>query len=359
MRGSKTVRIKGLQEFRDRTGRLRRYHRKSRTPIDPSLDGIELALEIERLNKQYETLQPRIGSLGALIGEYQAKSNHWRGIRDRTRKDYRRVFSYLEKLEAMDTVLVEITTPDIAITRDYARDDHEPKFANLVVTVLRKVFEFGLEYGHLSSNPALGVTKATGGNKRPNRPYSAHEIATIIDMAPKQLVGPIYAAAIYGLREGDIVTLSKTADRGDWLTPVTSKRKKPAWLYVTQTMRRIIEEQESENATTVFVNTKGMPWTTDGLRSTWGKFKDKLTQDGLIEPGGTFHGFRHSVTTLLEENGYDATEIRFLVTHAPKNQTEHYSISAQRKELVKKMVLCLENLITEARGNVVRFENKS
>lgn len=353
------MRIKGVQEFKDRHGKPRRYHRASGTKIDPCLSGKALYDEVERLNNLHKPMKSKFGSLGGLVAEYKTKANHWRGLRDRTKKDYRRVFSYLEKIEAMDTALVDITVPVMAITRDDAAEDHEPKFANQVVTSLKQVFAFGVEYGHMTTNPAIGVSKATGGNKRPNRPYTPQEIVTILDNAPAQLLGPIYAAAIYGLREGDIVSLSKTADKGDWLTPTTSKRRKPAWLYVTPTMRALINDQKSENTTTIFTNSRSTPWTIDGFKSTWGKYKGKLTTDGLIEPGGTFHGFRHTVTTILEENGYDESQIKFLVTHAPKNITEHYSISAQRKELLQEMVLCIENVIEKARGNVVKFKNKS
>jgi integrase len=330
--------------------------------MDPYISGDELYEEIKRLDKEFAPVEPISGLLGDVIDKYQQKANHWHTLRERTQKDYIRVFKYLDKIGARDEVVTHITTPDIVATRDKAAQDHEVKFANQLVTTLKFVFQFGIEYEFLNNNPAVGVSKLRGGNKRQNRPYSAEELVAIIDNAPTRILGPIYAAAIYGMREGDIVGLSKTAIKtdhfGDWLVPTTSKRTKPVWLPVTHTMQKIMDMQRNDECTTIFANSRGMPWTTDGLRSSWGTYKAKLEAKGIIEPGGTFHGFRNTVTTLLMENGYETSDIRFLVAHAPKNMTEYYAITAKRKETLIEMVECMENLIANSRGNVVRIRNK-
>ncbi|AVX04275.1 hypothetical protein MXMO3_01750 [Maritalea myrionectae] len=356
------VRIKGLNQYKDRHGKLRRYHRASGTPIDPTLEGTALAAEVDRLDKLHRKAKSKPGSLGLLIEEYVKRSDHWRNLRPRTRKDYEQVFKYLKSIDALDTKLVEIKRSTVAISRDNARDRRKPKFANSLVTVLKKVFAFGVEYEYMDVNPAESISKALGGEKRPNRPYTSQELVAIIDNAPAQLIGPIYAATLYGLREGDVLTLTKANIRGDnfgnWLQPTTSKRVKPVWLYITPTMAEIINQQPNEKSVQIFVNSRGMPWTPDGFRSSWGKYRDRLEEQGLIDGGGTYHGLRTTVQTILDEHGY-ADEIKYLVAHAPKDVTEHYTITSKRKKIVIEMVECIEKVINDARGNVVGIRNKN
>lgn len=348
MTQGRIVRIKGIKQYKDRHGKIRRYHRATSTPLDPSLEGVALAVEIERLDKIVASRKAKPGTIKSLIIDYQRRSGHWKSLRERTQKDYERVFSYLSKINALDERLIDITVPDIAAARDFAASQHEPKFANQLVTTLSKVFAHGVERGFMDKNPAIGVTKARGGKKRPNRPYAAEELATLILNAPSQLLGPIYFASIYGLREGDILTLSRKDISGDWLAPTTSKSKRPIRLFLTNKAKEIISQQDNENATTIFVNSRYAPWTIDGFRSSWAKYRDDLSNSGLIDEGGTFHGFRHSVATLLAEGGYEETDYKHLLGHGPKTMSGHYSRSARRDELVKEMILYLDNLLIEA-----------
>lgn len=355
------MRIKFIQEYESNGQTYRYYRRKGapRIPISLSLSGIDLALEVERLNKQFFKPNPLAGTLRLLVVDYKKNSNHFRSLRDRTRVDYERVFKWLG--DAMDAGLHEIGTPDIAKVRDKARDMHEAKFANQVVTTLKMVFAHGVEYGAMDKNPALGVSKATGGNKKPNRACEPWEAASLIDNAPAHLK-PAIAIAIYtGLRLGDVVKLGKSADKGEWLETVQSKTGRMVLTYICPDLRAIlnrIEYATEFEVSTICIKSNGQPWAYEGLKTAWGRYIGDLEAKGTIDPGVTFHGLRHTPATILEGNGFDEMDTRHFLGHGPKTVSGRYGVNADRRELLKSMALTIESALRAARGNVLRMERK-
>ena len=183
------VKVVGINRFKDRHGKERLYYRRTGAPtvaLDPKLTGAALAAEVARLDKLYFAPKARAGTMRQLIIDYKAKSNHWKGLRGRTRVDYERVFTWLGK--GLDLPLIGISAPEVAKARDAAAAAFQPKFANQVVVVLRKVFSYGMEYGFLRSNPALHIAKATGGKTHENRPPTPAEAAILLDTAPAALL---------------------------------------------------------------------------------------------------------------------------------------------------------------------------
>jgi site-specific recombinase XerD len=59
----------------------------------------------------------------------------------------------------------------------------------------------------------------------------------------------------------------------------------------------------------IAVNSYGQSWTESGFNASWGTFKKGLEAEGLVEPGLTMHGLRHTLGTRLREAGADARTI--------------------------------------------------
>lgn len=351
MRRGKIVRIRYVQEYQVNGTWYRYYRRKGapKVPLALDLSPEELFSEVERLNRLHFKPVPRAGTLRLLVQEYKANSNHYRELRERTRKDYERVFGWLG--DALDAPLVDITTPEVAKVRDKARDQHEPKFANQVVTVIKKVFTYGVEYGIADRNPAEGVSRATGGKKRQNRPWTPQEAATALESAPVGIRKGIALAVMCGLREGDVVSISRTADKGDWLEHVQGKTRRPVLLYVTATLRRILDAEPHSNGVTLIAKDDGNPWRQEGFKTAFYRYRDRLVGSGLIRAGLTFHGLRHTAATILAEAGYDETEYRHLLGHGPRTVSAHYAATAERKKLLIGMAETIESALIEGRGN--------
>jgi integrase len=348
------VRIVGIQRFKDRHGKLRLYYRRKGAPrvaLDPSLDGAELAAEVERLNKLHVKPKARAGTLRHVIISYKANSNQWKELRPRTRKDYERVFTWLR--DAVNLPIVDITGPEIAKTRDKARDQHEAKFANQVVTTLKMVFRHGVEYGMMPTNPALGLEKATGGRRRANVPWLPQEVVTALAGAPIGLRAGIALAAYCGIREGDVCAMARNAPIGDWLGFIQGKTRRHHEAFICGDLRAILAQLPAHDATTLLVSSKGQPWTLEGFKTAWDRYRSALIKKGLIRPGLTFHGLRHTGATILEENGYEEGQTKHFLGHGPKTVSGHYGKSASRRKIVEEMSLVIEAEYARARGNLL------
>lgn len=359
----KVVRVRGLKEYRVK-GKLYRYHRLSKTRIDADLSDQALAAEVDRLDKLYAPLAAKRGSLRLLIAEYRAKSEHWSALRARTRKDYERTFKWMGA--GADSALTSFKPPFIAGLRDKAKKQHGFKFANQMLVALSKVFAFGVEYGHMPSNPAKDIAPVA----RPshladaNRPWSPSEAVALIEHLPVILRGPVALAAYLALREGDALALSRTAYAGDLIAFSTSKTRRALELHAVEDLRAIIDRslreraayfrrmKRTDNATTLFVNSRGKPWTVDGFKTSFGKARDELVKQGLVRPGLTFHGARHGVATILADVGYDASIVKHLLGHGAETMTEHYQRRAKRRGPIKDMAEAVQRAYRNV-GNVV------
>lgn len=362
------VRIVGVKTYQV-NGKWYRYWRRKGAPavkMDPTLEGAALAAEVARLEKKHLEPKARAGTLRLLIVEYRTNADHWRGLGARTRKDYERVFDWLG--DALDASLLDFPPHAIAKLRDKARDEHEPKFANQVVTTLKMVFAYGYEHGMMDENPAKGIAKATGGRKRENRPCTPQEAIALIDNAPKALKAPIAIALYTGLRLGDIVALSKSADKGEWLETIQGKSRrageagKMVRLHICPDLRWILDGIGKNDATTLCVKEDGTPWAYEGLKTAFQRHRDALEKpeegEPLIGPGVTFHGLRHTVATILEEAGFDELEYRHQMGHGPKTISGHYAMTAERRDLLTRMALTIEEVYRNARGNVTKLEGR-
>lgn len=336
------VRVTGIQQFRDRHGKWRRYHRKSKTPLSMALKGAALAAEVARLDAMVRAKEARPGTLRLLVIDYKAKSDHWARLRGRTRKDYERVFAWIGD-EGLDTPIIDITAPDIAELRDKAKSKHEYKFANQFLTTMKMVLQHGVEKGLAASNEAAKVGRA----QKPatefdadtdddadgaNRPWEKTERDFVLANAPIHLLGALALGLYIGARQGDILRMSKKAAAGGWIRFTASKNRKRIETPIAEGLAAILSRLPESEATTLLVNSKGKPWTSDGFRTSWGKWRNEMERLGHINPGLTFHGTRHTVATVLAEDGWEDRDIGLALGQDSAAMPKHYSRRAKHED---------------------------
>lgn len=345
------VHVKGIQQFRDRHGKLRRYHRKSKTALPDHLQGAALVAEVARLDKMLRDKEPQPGSLRLLVIAYKTSSEHWASLRARTRKDYERVFKWVGD-DGLDTPLIEITAPEISDLRDKAKLAHEPKFANQVLTTLKMVLQYGVEKGFVEANAAAKVSRATKAKPEfdpdkdededgANRPWTAEERDYVLSHAPKHLLWPVAIGLFHSARQGDILAMSKRAYANGRLKWTASKNRKRMDQPVSDDMAAILATIPEHEATTLVVNSRGKPWSEGGFRASWRKWKKAAEKAGHIGPGLTFHGTRHTVATTLREDGWEDRDIGLQLGQDSVAMPKHYS---RRAKLENKKVAMLESV---------------
>ncbi|ODA67098.1 Phage integrase family protein [Methyloligella halotolerans] len=351
------VRVKGFQIFRDRHGKWRCYHRRSRTAIDlekAPIGSAEFFAECARISALARASgPPKPGTLALLIAQYQA-SAAFQDLAPRTQRDYRRVFDYLQPIA--DTALVKFDKPLIVRIRDKAATAHGRRFGNYVKQVFSLLFGWGAERAYLPRNPAEGIKNIARprGAPRANRPWSDDERYVVIDSAPWHLKVPIALGMYAGLDEGVALSLSKAAYDGAALRACRSKTGRLQDKPVPNALREILDGAPAHDAVTIAANSRGLPWTESGFRASWRTFRGRLEKAGLVAPGLTFHGLRHTYGTILAEEGFDDRTIADALGHSTEAMARHYSRDADRTRKMAGVVKRFDRAENKRRARAVK-----
>lgn len=97
-------------------------------------------------------------------------------------------------------------------------------------------------------------------------------------------------------------------------------------------MQAALDSIPWHEAATALASSQGAAWTYNGFSTVWHRFKTGLEGEGLIAPGLTLKGLRHTVATTLREAGLDQRRIAELLGQKPPSMARHYSRSANLDE---------------------------
>lgn len=351
------VRVKGFKIFRDRHGKMRCYHRATGAPVDlmqAPLGSVEFFAECARINELVKISgPPKPGTLGLLVEGYRS-SSEFQDLAPRTQKDYQRCLDYLKPIT--DTALISFDRPLIVRIRDKAGSKHGRRFGNYVKAVLSIVFSWGLERGYVDANPAERVKniRRKKGAPRANRPWADEERFAVLEAAPWGLKVPLALAMFTGLRQGDALTLTKNAYDGHNLEIITRKNEQRVWWPVPVSLKEILDNAPKHDAVTLAANSRGHPWTESGFRASWRTLRLRLEKDGQVAPGLTFHGLRHTVATILREEGFDYRTIADALGQKTEAMARHYTRDADLRKKMTGVVQRLDLAENKRRSKVVK-----
>ena len=311
---------KGINPIRKRLAdgsiKVYHYHRATGTRLTEDPWSAAGLLEIAALDKlaaaqdeQLATMVPK--SFADLWTAY--RQAEFPRLRARTRQDYDKVRQWLG--DAMHRAPVKDFTPEkIYLLRDRAFEQRGTRFANYVVSVLRLVFKWGCARGWRRTNPAAEVAQlAKASDARVvNRRLDMDEVEALLSAdTPKALLLPICLGLFASMREGDALKLTLSAYDGHTLRYVASKNQEPCVVPVSDLLKTLLDDRRSQQYDTlqVCVQRSKRPWTESGFRASFFKWVKKLTEEGKIRPGVTFHGLRHTIGTIAREGGFSEFEV--------------------------------------------------
>jgi hypothetical protein len=353
------VRVKGFQIFADRHGRLRCYHRRTKTPVDLTkapLGSTEFFAECARLAEAGRLqLPPKPGTLGMLIADYKAHPA-FTDLADHTRSDYQRIFTYLQPIEG--TGLARFDAPLVVRIRDKAAEGGKRRFGNYVKAVLSVLFAWGVERGHMALNPAKGVKNIRKRKGAPdaNRPWKDGERHTVLAEAPGHMLPALALMAFTGLGPGDALRLPKTFYKDGAIATSRSKTGEPVYWPAPAPLRAILKNAPNHDAITLCANSSGEPWTVCGFRASWRKIRLKLEAERRVNSGLTLYGLRHTVAVILRECGYDERTIADALGQKTIEMARHYARGA---DLTKKMSGVAKTLGREMNRRRTKVSNLS
>ena len=240
------VRVKGFQIFKDRHGRSRCYHRKTRTPIDldvAPLGSAEFIAECARIAALAEAkvAKEKPGTLGLLICDYR-KSPAFQDLAPRTQGNYQAIFDYLRTIA--DAPLVRFDRPLVARIRDKAAASKGRSSGNYVKAVLSLLFAWGAERGYLAGNPASGIKdiRRKKGSPDANRPWSDQERDAVIDVAPAHMRPAIALMMFTGLGPKDALTLPRNFAKGGEIATRRAKTGEPVFWPMPRPLAAILDK---------------------------------------------------------------------------------------------------------------------
>lgn len=348
------VRIRGIKRVRAK-GRIYHYHRATnqRIKADPA-DTAAFMREIEALDGQ-ATAAPAAqrGTLGGLAAAYRA-SPEFTNLAPRTRADYQAVFDYLKPFDALG-VEADLTTPRVLAIRDKAYGQRKRRFANYVVQVLRLVMTWGKPRGWVEANTAAGVPliKRPKGARKVNRPWADGELAVALERASGGMRVAIALGAYACLREGNVVRFAKSGYDGYAVQADQEKTDEPVWVPAHSVLKAILDARLAEERQLVakgkpdtlmmVLGERGKPYrTTSGFRTMFFRFIRELEALGLVQPGLTFHGLRHTIPTILANLGASKGQIKPLTGQKSDASVAIYTETADRQRLAKSSMEMLE-----------------
>jgi integrase len=199
-----------------------------------------------------------------------------------------------------------------------------------VKSVLSLLFAFGCERRFLASNPAAGIKgiRRKRGLPDANPPWSDEARHIVLDRLPSHMRAPIGLMMFYRPRsqgravaaeeDGEIATRrSKTDEAVFWQCPTE--------------LTAVLAAAPKHDAITLCANSRGRPWTESGFNSSWQKFRRQLEGEGVLGPGLTLYGLRHTVAVILREMGYDERTIADALGQAEPKMALHYAKMADLK----------------------------
>jgi integrase len=354
------IRVKGFKIFADRHGKMRCYHRCTKTPVDLSkapLGSAAFFAECARITEISKVTAPAIaGTLAFLFYQFKAHPA-FTDLALHTRRDYQRVFNYLKPIA--DTPLSRFDPPLVVGIRDKAAERGR-RFGNYVKAVLSLSFSWGVERGLLASNPAKGVKniRRARGTPDANRPWTDAERHVVLDDAPVQMRPALALMMFTGLGPGDVLKLPRTFYKDGTIATRRSKTGEPVYWPAPKPLRAILDASPKHDAITLCANSAGKPWTESGFRASWGSYRTKLREAGAIGPALTLYGLRHTVAVILREAGVDERGIADALGQRTIEMARHYSKGADLTAKMRGVAKKFEREVNRRRTKVSNLAAK-
>ena len=213
---------------------------------------------------------PSVAYIAGLILAYLKSPEH-AGKEPRTRSDYSKHLNlFRDEFGDWRTALFE----DPRIAQDLAewRDGfNSVRQGHMQLQTISVLFSWARSRGLTNANPTEAISKIYTAD-RSDMIWTEEQVETILLKASEPLTWAIRLALDTGLRQSDLIKLPWSAVNDMSVQVVTSKRKKQAIIPITPTLRETLD-MIPRRSPVILTNSRGKPWTANGLRASFGKLK--------------------------------------------------------------------------------------
>jgi integrase len=283
----------------------------------PRIDAEPGTPEFLRLyGEAVELKRPNIGTMRSLI-DYFLDSDEFKGGSIHSKRSYRR---YLRLIDAKFG-----TMPIAAVEDKRARGEFKafrgsfsatPRKADYVWTTIARVLSVAKDHGK------IGVNVCERGGRlydadRSDIIWRADDIREFCGVASVELQAALLLALWTGQRQGDLLKLSWKNYDGTYIRIRQTKAKggkgRRVTIPVGAPLKLALDDalNQKRSAVTILTNSRGLPWTEDGFRTSWGKAFDKSGLGDLH-----FHDLRGTAVTRLALSNCTVPEIAAITGHS-------------------------------------------
>lgn len=281
--------------------------------------------------------RPATGTMFALIAEFKG-SAEFTTRKEATRRDYLRYMKLIEA-EFGDMPVAALADPEVRGVFKQWRDRlaAKPRTADYAWVTLARVLSVAKDRGRIPVNPCERGGRLYEAD-RTERIWGEAEIANVLAVASPGMELALMLALWTGQAQGDLLRLRWSAYDGERFTLARGKTGSPIAVPAGRPLRDLLDSTERRGPV-ILTNTRGIPWTSDGFRTSWGKLCHKAGIEGL-----TFHDLRGSAVTRLALAGCTVPEIASLTGHSIRTVTDlldkHYL--GERAALAEAAIVKLE-----------------
>jgi integrase len=322
------LKLKYVNEYRDRQGKLRRYFRKGSTrgPLPGEVGSPEFMVAYQAFLGDKPTPTKKIsGSLGLLITEFYA-SRAFRNLKPSSKQTYRAALEPLAKAHGHRTA--RITHKQTAkLIADIG--EKKPAMANLTKRVLQAVYKYAVKSDWIDANPVIGIDPFKGGT---HHTWTEGELQTYEKRWPvgtRQRLA--YALLLYTTqRVGDVAKMHRSDLVAGELHVIQQKTGAELYLPFVDEIQRALTAFPAKGLT-LFGRKDGKPMTRAGLTDF---MKEAIAAAGL--PAKCVpHGLRKAGMRRMAEAGKTEKQNASVSGHKSLREVQRYTEAADQRRMAR------------------------
>lgn len=341
----KKVSATGFKFYKDRYGKQRCYYigggKGKAIPIDLEkypLGSTEFIVHARLIyeNSTSKKQKKSIETLKDLFEEFRVSKDYLK-LAYSTKRQNEKIFDRLPIVQHLH--FKTLTAPDLYRLRDRAAVKVTDDYANRLIKLLRVIFAYALERGHVTHNVAKNVKMIKIAREtKANRPWSEKEIRVVLSASPPHIRTPLLFMLNTGFSPVDAFSLTKDKIKDGMIPTARSKTGVAVMWKVSGAVLSAIEQHmNAHTSDKVFANSYGNAWTQDGFNAVWQRLKKKLASEGRVGSDLTLYGLRHTMAALLKQAGYADEQIAESLGQSTTGATLRYIQGADLSHTMKKI----------------------
>jgi integrase len=329
-----TIKLRYVNEFRDRHGKPRYYFRKGATceplpgtpgsPVFSEAYDLLLAAHAPHAIVRRGRMAAQDGTLAWVIEQYKLSDAWKKELRPSTKEVYDRHFDWLRK-RCGSGDLRTLTERHVRAMRNELKD--RTTVADAVVGKIGMLWRYAKEHlgmDDLGPNPTREVADLHGASK-PHPAWPDDLCEKFEQLGNRGLVRAYFLLRYTGQRRSDVVKMERKHFDGSAISVVQQKTGTHVWIPCHQRLREHLRATGYEQPY-LLQSSLGKP-----LRETSLTNMVITACKALGFPGFSPHGLRHRAGAALAESGCSMDEIMSILGHATEGEARGYVTQANKR----------------------------